>query len=199
RVARAERRAGARDRAESGGRVRHPVEEPGGRHVLTVGLVDEASSFVYEAGRPITGTGNEVPMSFQRIFSLARKETIHMLRDPATMFFALAIPIIELLLLGYAIDTNVRDVRTVVLDQAQTQESRQLIREFKNSTTFFVVEQVATDWELTGAIVAGRARVGVKIPEDYSRRLLAGQTAQLQILVDGSESSTAGTTGNVGN
>src|SRR5262249_61197657 len=71
--------------------------------------------------------------SFQRLFSVARKESLHIRRDPGTLFFALFIPVIELFMLGYAIDTNIRDVSTVILDECKTTESRQLIQRFENS------------------------------------------------------------------
>jgi ABC-2 type transport system permease protein len=138
-------------------------------------------------------------VSIQRIFSIARKEVLHVLRDPMTLFFTLFIPIIELIMLGYAIDTNVRHVRTVVLDQARTQQSRTFVQRFASSEDFDVVAQVFSDKELTDTIVAGKARVGIKIPEDYSRQLEAGQSAQVLILVDGSESSVAAEAVNVGN
>jgi ABC-2 type transport system permease protein len=137
--------------------------------------------------------------SFRRVFSVARKELLHILRDPMTLFFTLIIPILELFLLGYAIDTNVRHVRTVILDQAGTQESRQLLQRFENSEDFTIVARVFSDGELNRAIVAGTAHVGVKIPRDYSQRLQAGQTAQVLILVDGSESTVAAEAVNVGN
>jgi ABC-2 type transport system permease protein len=149
---------------------------------------------VHLAGAPV-----RVPLPAQRVASVARKEFLHILRDPMTLFFTLFIPIVELFMLGYAIDTNVRHVHTVVLDQARTQESRELLRGFTNSEDFSIVGEVFTDQALTEAIVAGKARVGIKIPEDYSRRLLAGETAQVLILVDGSESSVAGEAVNVGN
>src|SRR5262249_14939702 len=137
--------------------------------------------------------------SLQRTLSVARKETLHILRDPGTLFFALFIPVIELFMLGYAIDTNVRDIRTVVLDQAKTQESRLLLKQFENSKSIRIVAVVYTEEQVTQAIVAGKARVGIIIPQDYSRQLLAGQSAQLKVLVDGSESSIAGEALNVGN
>lgn len=137
--------------------------------------------------------------SWQRIVAVARKERLHIRRDPQTLFFTLFVPILELFLLGYAIDTNVRHVRTVILDQAGTQESRQLLQKFENSQDFDIVSRVFSDAELSRAIVAGRARVGIKVPEDYSRQLEAGRTAQLLVLVDGSESSIAAEALNVGN
>jgi ABC-2 type transport system permease protein len=137
--------------------------------------------------------------SLQRIFSVGRKELIHILRDPATLFFTLFIPIVEMFMLGYAINTNVRDVRTVLFDQCKTQESRILIQRFKNTKDVKIIAEVYSDAEMHRWIVAGKARAAIKIPEDYSRQLLAGQTAQILIKVDGSESSTAGEIVNVSN
>lgn len=138
-----------------------------------------------------------MPPSLRRTFSVARKEFLHMLRDPGTLFFALAIPVVELFMLGYAIDTNVRHIRTVVYDACRTQESRALLAAFENSDHFDVVETVERDDDLSKRIVAGSAHVGLKIPPDYSRKLLAGETAQVLVLVDGSESSVASTALNV--
>lgn len=138
-------------------------------------------------------------MSARRFWSVARKELLHVIRDPMTLFFTIFVPVVELLMLGYAINTNVRNVRTVVYDQAQTQESRTLLRRFENSDDFQITRRVFSDEELTRTIIAGRARVGIKIPEDYSRRLLARETAQLLVLVDGSESTTAAEAVNVAN
>jgi ABC-2 type transport system permease protein len=128
----------------------------------------------------------------QRLLSVARKELIHILRDPQTLLMTLFFPIVELVMLGYAIDTNVRNIRTVVLDQARTQESRALLQKLENSDDFLIVGQPRDEKELTDWLVRGRARVGIKVPENYSRRLQAGQTAQVQVLVDGSVSSVAG-------
>ncbi|MCI0681518.1 MAG: ABC transporter permease [Gemmataceae bacterium] len=139
------------------------------------------------------------PFSLQRTLSVARKELLHIIRDPATLFFALFIPLIELFMLGYAINTNVRNVRTAVLDQCRTEESRRLLQAFVNSNDFRIVAEVWSDQELSRAIVAGQARVGIKIPENYSRQLEAKQTAQILVLVDGSESSIAGEALNVSN
>jgi ABC-2 type transport system permease protein len=138
-------------------------------------------------------------MFWRRFYSVARKEVLHILRDPGTLFFAIFIPILELFMLGYAIDMNVRNIRTVVLDQARTQESAQLLKSFENTDDFEFVGEVSSDDELRQAIVSGRAHVGLKIPEDYSRRLLAGETAQILVMVDGSVSSVAAEAVNVGN
>jgi ABC-2 type transport system permease protein len=138
-------------------------------------------------------------ISFQRIGSVARKEVYHILRDPATLFFALLMPVMEMFLLGYAIDTNVRDIRTVVMDMAQNQESRTLLQRFENSKDFKIVKYVYSEKQLQKEIVAGRARVGIIIPEHYSRRLQTGDMSQISVQVDGSQSSLAAEAVNVGN
>jgi ABC-2 type transport system permease protein len=135
----------------------------------------------------------------QRTVSMARKELLHVVRDPMTLFFTLVVPIIQLFMLGYAVDLNVRHIQTVIVDHAATQESRDLLRQFENSDDFDIVARVFSDEELSRAIVAGRARVGIKIPQDYSQRLLAGQPAQILLLVDGSLSTVAAEAVNVGN
>jgi len=135
----------------------------------------------------------------RRTYAVARKELVHLLRDPSTLFFALFIPVLELFMLGYAIDTNVRHIRTILLDQANTQESHALIRAFETSEDFDVTEITRRESDLTAAIIDGRARVGIMIPEDYSRKLQSGETAQILVLVDGSVSSVAAEAVNVGN
>src|SRR2546423_15612609 len=99
--------------------------------------------------------------SFQRLYSVARKETFHIIRDPATLFFAFFIPVLELFMLGYAIDTNIRNISTVICDQANNQDSRELVQRFENSSSFRVVKTVRTDEELGRTIVGGKARVGI--------------------------------------
>jgi ABC-2 type transport system permease protein len=137
--------------------------------------------------------------SWQRLASVSRKEFLHIIRDPATLFFALFIPVLELFMLGYAINTNVRNIPTVVLDQLNNQDSERLLRRFETSDDFRIVRQVYSEKDLNQAIVAGKAKVGIWIKPEYSRRLESGQTTQVLILVDGSESTTAGEALNVGN
>lgn len=137
--------------------------------------------------------------SFRRFYSVARKEVFHLLRDPGTLFFAIFIPVLELFMLGYAIDMNVRHIRTVVFDQCRSQESAQLLQSFKNTTDFDFVGEVDNDAAMHRAIVDGSARVAIKIPADYSRKLYAGETAQIMVIVDGTVSSVAAEAVNVGN
>jgi ABC-2 type transport system permease protein len=149
----------------------------------------------------------KTPNPFRGFRAIFYKEALHLRRDSMAIMFALAVPILEMIILGYAIDTNVRQVKTVVYDQtgimersADTQGSRQsraLLDRFRNSDTFRVYKYVHSDRELTHEMVAGKAKVGVKIPYDFDRELLRGGTAQVMVLVDGSDSSVAGQTMNV--
>ncbi len=127
---------------------------------------------------------------FRGLWAILTKEVIHIRRDPATRF-VLAIPLIELLLFGYAIDTDVKNVPTVVFDLNRDSESRELIKEFENTRYFRIVGEVHSDEELRNAIVSGRAKVGIKFPPDYSTNLVNERQARVQVLIDGSESTTA--------
>jgi ABC-2 type transport system permease protein len=119
-----------------------------------------------------------------------RKELTQMIRDRGTLFFALVIPVFELILFG-VIDMNAKDIPTVVFDQSRTQESRLLIHQFTNTALLKLIGEVGSRRELQQAIVAGRAQVAIEIPPDYARNLAAQRTANVLVLVDGSDSSIA--------
>ena len=119
-----------------------------------------------------------------------RKEVTQMLRDRGTLFFALLIPVFELILFG-VIDMNAKNIPTMVFDQSRTQESRQLIDQFENTSYLHIVRTVGSRQELQHVIVAGEAQVAIEIPPDYSRNLAAGREAQVLVMIDGSDSSVA--------
>jgi ABC-2 type transport system permease protein len=125
------------------------------------------------------------------------KETLHVRRDFATLFFSLIIPILQMFLLGYGIDTNVRQINTAVYNADGREESRELLNRLKNSDTFHMYSYVHSDKELNDLIVSGKCRVGIKIPVDYSDKLLHQMGAQVLVLIDGSDSSVAGQAINV--
>ena len=127
---------------------------------------------------------------FRGLWPVMCKEIIHIRRDPATRF-VFAIPLLELLLFGYAIETDVKNISTVVFDLNQQKESRELVKQFESTRYFKVTERVYSDSELERAIISGRARAGIKIPADYSQQLLNGRQARVQVLIDGSDSTTA--------
>jgi ABC-2 type transport system permease protein len=122
---------------------------------------------------------------------VARKEFTHILRDPTTLFFALLIPILQLFLFGYAVDTNVRQVPTVIFDESHTQQSRTLIQAFAASDIFHVTTYVQSTSDMYATMRSGKAQVAIRIPFDYARNLQLGTTASVLVLVDGSDSSVA--------
>ena len=125
------------------------------------------------------------------------KEALHVRRDFATLFFSLIIPLLQMFLLGWGIDTNVRQINTVVYNADGRKESRELLDRLRNSDTFRLVRFVNNDHDLNDAIISGKCRVGIKIPVDYSDRLIHQMGAQVQVLIDGSDSSVAGQAINV--
>jgi drug efflux transport system permease protein len=117
-----------------------------------------------------------------------KKEAVQMIRDRGTLQFALLVPAFQLVLFGL-IDTNVKHVRTVVFDQSRTQESRQLLDDFVNTSYFDIVSYAPSRAAMKEFIVAGRASVGVEIPPDYARRRLNRDPADVLVLIDGSDST----------
>src|SRR5499433_396745 len=106
-------------------------------------------------------------------------------------------PLLQMFLLGFAIDTNIRQINTVVYNADGRRESRELLDRFKNSDTFHVIKYVDNDHDLNDLIISGKCRVGIKIPVDYSDKLLHQMSAQVLVLIDGSDSSVAGQAINV--
>src|ERR1700751_5448590 len=125
------------------------------------------------------------------------KEALHVRRDAGTLFFSLTMPLLQMFLLGFAIDTNIRQINTVVYNADGRQESRELLDRLKNSDTFHIIRYVTSDGEMNNMIIAGKAHVDIKIPVDYSDKLLHQMSAQVLVLIDGSDSSVAGQAINV--
>ncbi len=134
---------------------------------------------------------------FRGMGAVFYKEVLHARRDSMAIFMALFVPILQMTILGFGIDTNIRQVPTIVLDENGQYESRQFIDRMRNSDIFKIVGYAKDDREMHDAIVGGRAHVGVKIPYDYSRQLLDKQQAQILVLIDGSDSTVAATATNV--
>src|SRR5450759_428180 len=128
---------------------------------------------------------------FRGFTAILIKEFIVVLRDPMTLFFMLFPPIVEMIAFGYALDTDVKHMATLVLDEDRTVESRQIVEQFENTQTFKIVGEVRSVTELADAIRRGKAYVGIQIPPGYTRNLQAGRSAKIQVLIDGSNSSIA--------
>jgi ABC-2 type transport system permease protein len=123
----------------------------------------------------------------RRLGAIIVKEFVQLVRDPRTLAMALLMPVMQLLLFGYAITTQVEHLPTVVFDQSQSQESRALLQRFVNSRSFTIHRAARSAAEVQREIDRGAARVGVIIPPDYAARLQAGRPAQVQVIVDASD------------
>ncbi len=128
---------------------------------------------------------------FRGLGAILFKEFIVVWRDPMTLFFMFFPPLIEMIAFGYALDNDVKHMATIILNEDRTVESRQLIDRFVNTQTFRVVGEVQNLEEMKSEMRKGRAYVGLEIPPTFTRDVRAGRPAQVQLLVDGSNSTTA--------
>ena len=129
----------------------------------------------------------------ERVWSIVAKEFIQIRRDPRTLAIVLVMPLMQLVLFGYAINTAVDHIATIVFDQAQDAQSRGFINSFFNTGYFDPTGQAGSLEQVRQAIDAGRARVGIVVPPDFSHDLVAGRAPKAQVLVDGSDPNTAQT------
>lgn len=128
---------------------------------------------------------------FRGVGAIVYKEIRHVARDPATLVLAILIPITQLLIFGYAIDSDVRHIPTVVLDQSMTRQSREFVRKLE-ATSYFDVHGPAADIrEVLDALRAGSVRVGVVIDRDFAADSARGATPKVQVLLDGSDPAVA--------
>jgi len=121
------------------------------------------------------------------------KELAHIRRDRATVFFTFLVPVIQMTIFGFAIDVTIDNIPLVVLDLDGRQDSRRLVDALTNTRTFQVVDRVLDDESFERSLTSGRAKTGIRIPSDYSERLLRGEQAEVQVLIDGSDSQVATT------
>jgi len=127
----------------------------------------------------------------RRLWALLVKEFIQMRRDRLTLGMMIGLPIIQLILFGFAINTEVKHLPTIVFDQSLSQDSRDLLNSLEGSQ-YFNIDYVAKNFdEVNNAVDAGKVKVGVIIPPDFSDSLKHGCTASVQIIVDASDSMAA--------
>jgi ABC-2 type transport system permease protein len=126
-----------------------------------------------------------------RIRALARKEMRQLLRDPRSRGLMFVAPVVQLLLFGYAVNTDVRDAPAFVVDHDRTAESRLLVDAFTAGESFRLAGASFRSADLTAALDKGEAVVGIEIPAGFARDLAAGRSAPLQFIIDGTNSNTA--------
>lgn len=129
--------------------------------------------------------------SLRGLDAVLYKETLHAVRDPATILLALAIPLFQLLLFGYAFDVRTEYVNTVIYDEDRGEKATLLRDALAASHGFRIVGMVRDPDALREAVVAGRARVGIAIPPRFSADIRAGRPTAVQVLIDGSDANIA--------
>jgi len=129
---------------------------------------------------------------FERIRHMLIKEFIQVFRDPRMRTVIFIIPCIQTIVIGYAVTLDVRDVRTAVYDLDNTVDSRALMDRFLRSGYFRAVEHVDGDERARELVDRGRVRAVLHVNRGFSEDLRAGRTARLQVIVDGTDSNTAG-------
>ena len=129
---------------------------------------------------------------FTRPFVIAWKELLQLRRDRMTLAMMAVLPLVQLLLFGYAINTDVRHIPTVIYDQDHSAASRELGQSLRVTGFYDLLGEVRSYAEIEDALRSGRARAALVIPSRYAADLRAGRTAQLQLVVDGSDPQTVG-------
>ncbi len=114
-----------------------------------------------------------------------------MTRDPRTLIFIFIMPMLQLLLLGYANNTEIKNVPTAVFDQSNSPASRSLLRSFGVTEYFSFDYSASSEAEINRLIEGGKAKVGVIIPPDYGTQVATGHSSQVLVLIDGSDPTIA--------
>ena len=130
--------------------------------------------------------------SLQRILAIVRKEVRQLRRDRLTFGMIIGIPVIQLLMFGYAINMDVRHLDAAVADMSGTSASRQVVMDMSQTQIINVVRQVSSAAELEHLMRQGEISVGIYIPPDFDRRLHQANQSAMQLLVDGSDSVVQG-------
>jgi drug efflux transport system permease protein len=129
--------------------------------------------------------------SIARLWAIARKEAIQLRRDARSLGLAFVLPVIMLILFGYAITTDVEHITTAIVDRDHTPESRALTSAFSESNYFMVKATPQTDVGVEELIDLAKVRVVIVIPERFSADLKSGRAAPVELLLDGSDAKTA--------
>ncbi len=131
-------------------------------------------------------------MKLHRLWAVARKESLHIRRDPRSLILAVGIPMFMLVMFGYALTLDVDRVPFVVWDQSRTAASRDLVARFSGTRYFELRGPVAGYAAIERAIDTRDAMLALVVPPDFAARLDAGRAAPVQAIVDGSDANTAG-------
>jgi len=129
----------------------------------------------------------------RRTLSLTRKELTHIVRDPRTLVIMIVIPLVMLIVLGYAGTTDVKHLRTAVYDGDKTTYSRELIDAYQTSNYFDIIQYVENQGDLAYLIEHGDVRGGLVVPAGYGQKMAAGEPTNVAFVIDGSDPTVANT------
>jgi len=130
-------------------------------------------------------------MDLKRTWAISRKELIHIRRDPISLLQIILLPVVLLLLYGYALTFDIKNVTLAIYDQERSQLSEDFINQFRGTEYFRLVKYTQSYDELKRLILERRAQAGLMLPYDFSWQYQTGKTAKGQALVDGTDSNTA--------
>jgi len=130
-------------------------------------------------------------MSIKRIIAIAKKEFIHIRRDRRSLILSFMIPIVLLILFGYALSLDVKNIPTTLLNYDNGKYSREFISSFSQSGYFTVNDYIYDYDQLEENILSGKSMVAIVIPPDFSKSLSAGKDVQVQTIIDGSSTNKA--------
>ncbi len=130
-------------------------------------------------------------MTLRRIRAVARKEIIQILRDPRSLMVVLLMPLMQMALLGYGVNMDIKHVPICVFDREGSQQSQALLKAFQASQYFAIVETERDYAGLTRAIDAGRCKMAIVVPHDFSQNLAYANAASVQAILDATDDNTA--------
>jgi len=130
-------------------------------------------------------------MNWERMHALIVKEFIQLMRDRITLAIVVFMPLAQLLIFGFAINTDVKHLHTVVFDQSRTQESRAMINSLTSSNYFDIIKYAGSVKEVDQTVESGRAKVGIVFPPDYASRIKGGRQTSVQVIIDATDNLSA--------
>ena len=130
-------------------------------------------------------------MNWERMHALIVKEFIQLMRDRITLAIVVFMPLAQLLIFGFAINTDIKHLPTVIFDQSRTQESRSMINSLTSSNYFDVARYAGSVKEVDETVESGRAKVGIVFPPDYASRIKGGRQTSVQVIIDATDNLSA--------
>lgn len=126
-----------------------------------------------------------------RLIHFIRKEILQLLRDPRLLIIAIAVPIVQLMILGYIATTDIKHVRTAILDEDRSFYARNYLQSFTNSGYFDFKYYISNDQQISQLLDSGRAQLVLHVPLKFKKKIVRGETATVQAILDGTNSSGA--------